>query len=343
MDYSVNNIPLEEIAECKPLNDSRTASTFNELYNIKNKKFIGTAKDFFYNEPINYFQVNDKSVLARKGTRPNTNLRAETTNPNLYFLTKFEDKEVWLLDSKLLFTDNQTTRTGIKIGSTEEDLQYVFLGLFGAGGGGSGGNAIANRQGRGGASGGTIFCMVKLDHEAIANVCDKNQLPMQCGLAGQGCKGSNQAQHGKYTGLYVNDNQCLCASGGNGANGPTTGLKGVSKSKGLSFITLISLDHGANGGMHDYAGESVPRTVTPSYAPSGENGSITFGGFANTTGNKASAGGNGPLGKGGNSNSKNGDNGDNANITGGGGGGNYYSFGTTRGGNGGNGCIKIYY
>ncbi len=343
MGYSVDNRPLEEIAECMPLEDSRTASEFNELYGIKNKKFIGTAKDFCYDEPLDYFLVKDKSVLAKKGTRPNTNLRGETTTPNQYYLTKFVDGEVWLLDTKLLYTDTQTARTGIKIGSIEEDLQYVFLGLFGAGGGGSGGNSWVGVQGRGGASGGTVFCVVKLCHDVVADVCDVNQLPLQCGAGGVGCKGNNSAQAGKFTGLYISEDICLCASAGGGAKEESCGTASPSKANGLDFVTVLALHSGANGGRYDYVGDSVPLTTTTQYAPQGENGSITFGGFTNFSNGQASAGGNGPLGKGGNSRGGNGDWGDDADLTGGGAGGNFTPFGTSKGGNGGSGCIKIYY
>ena len=345
MGYTVNGQELSLLAECQSKEDGRIESVFNDKFTeLSDMKYVSLADEFDYSESCNNFLVNNQAVLAKKGTRPNTNLRCDVAVPGLYYLTKFTDGEVWLLDNYIKFNDNSTARKGHKISDSNEDLQYVFLGLFGAGGGASGGNAIVNVNGRGGASGGAIFALVKLTHEEVIGICEANSLPLYCGAGGNGCTGSNSAQSGKYTGLYNGEGlPCIYASGGGGAQGEKRGIASKSEIKDLVFVTDISIVSGANAGVNGLVGESVIETTTTRFAPIGENGSITFGGYANDTGGRAGAGGNGPLGKGGNSYDGNGDWGDNGQLTGGGGGGNYKTFGTTRGGNGGHGTIRVYY
>lgn len=345
MGYTVNGQDLSIYAECQRSEDTRIASDFNDKYIEPGTiKHTSLAEGFEYNEPYEYFLYEGNAVLAKKGTRPNTNLRCEVSEAGLYYLTKFSDGEVWLLDQEIEYNNHTTIRSGYKIGDEKDDLQYVFIGLFGAGGGASGGNSAINVQGRGGASGGSVFALVKLVHESISEVCGINTLPIVCGQGGNGCRGNNVAQAGKLTGLYIREElPYIYASGGGGAYGQNRGVLVPSKTKDLHFVTVLTVISGANAGSNNNKGESVPITTTPQYAPIGENGSITFGGYVNSTGRWASAGGNGPLGSGGNSYGGNGDWGDSGQITGGGGGGNYRTFGTTGGGNGGNGVIRIYY
>lgn len=340
MEFAINMVDATKLCEVlKASGDNRTASAFMDFYKGKeNNRFVAFAPGYLYSKAKGYFNIHGNAVLAEKGTRPNCNERYRSTSPAIIYLIRFTDGEVRICSEALAYDTPITSRTGVVIGASDENIQYMFVGCFGAGGGGSGGNAITS--GVGGASGGAVFGCLALEHNN-SNL-PINTIPFTIGAGGNSVTGHNTGGNGGDSGLIVGGGSFIGA-GGNGADSGNVGQPRASVNDGISFLIPLGVTNGAAGGGEDSSGKAVPITGTQNYAPEGENSSISYGGFSNSADGRGGGGGNGPLGKGGNGPSGAGSGGNAGGITGGGSGGNFKAFGTTSSGKGGNGCVIIYY
>lgn len=336
-----NSINLNKIAELlRSSGDIRSAVQWSKTSERYVSSYNGYDQ-FFPSSKIDadYFASNTKILkdVAEIGTRPNCNLRLEVTIPGQYYLIKFSDGSVRLTTDSVSY---DSSPTGTIIAEADENIKFLICELLGGGGGGAGGGSIFS--GCGGASGGYILGLIKLEHEAGANWA-KNSLPLRVGSGGSGIRDRNQAGNGEDTGFWISNNLALCAAGGNGANGGDEGSARVSLIAGVDDIFhsfyIIQGRSGHNGGGHDNSG---PYEFT-GLGPAEENTKLTYPSFSSGSGTVYGGdGGNSVMAAGGSCPSGTGKNGNNGTGFGAGGAGGSGAP-TSTGGNGINGVIRFYY
>lgn len=331
-----NKINLGTIAEIARNNDDRMTTDINSR-----NRFVEYIDGYFYSRRIETdFNVKGKQmILSKKGTRPNTNLIYQSIDYGVTkYLIKFTKCDVWICDTEL--SCDGKDRNGIQIATEEEDLQYVFVALFGAGGGGSGSSLFPATSGDGGAGGGALFCCVRLEHDNFCS-CKRNTLPIVIGKGGQGSNGRNNGEDGLSTGYYYT-NEIYCIGGGGEGGRASVAKTTLSGNVGIPFIEEITVAHGGYGGLSQDNGQSIDKITTAQYGASQEKTQIgCYGTSGGISDGRGGGGGAGALGNGGNGKRYN-QNGEDGQLTAGGSGGSYGTA-ARKGGNGGHGEIRIYY
>ena len=360
-----NNTPIEDIY---PLEIADEGDTRPRAWS--NTKYIrGVSDRLSADRPeLNYFKINNLSAsFAAKGMCPRNTLRYSiTSNPStgIWYLIKIKDGSIWLTSTVYLepwkIENLQTTNEQFQIIPAEEDACILHIEMCGAGGGGSGGGgALCGAGGGGGAAVSFIISMIGTqltgdDKQYMRK--GVNRYLCYVGIGGEGVQDRNQAGDGGPSGFdsldgnytAVNSNISVICYGGKGANASNGGAPGILE---ISHGTYYSFPtDGCKGG--DEAGYST--ATFNEIIIKTENGGI---GNANTnaqqkivhgpysvTSTYTGAGGNSAFGPGAEPSTYTNVNGKNGQYPGtGGSGGSSKAFGSSKGGNGANGVINIYY
>lgn len=359
MPYLLGGKNIRTLVETEPTSGPRNST---ELGNSK-YLFGGKTHQTQYNEKIiadydGYMYSGDAGLkskflragsayftVAKKGNRPCPTYprrRWQSSTPATYWVNKFSDGEVWV-------STTYGSRTGTRISTAAENINYIFVMLIGPGGGGGGGSGTK----AGGGGGGGAFAY--LCHKLVLGWA--NRLYMAAGGAG-GAKNENGssgincqfAAFRDYNDIATSGVTTVNATGGIG--GRSGGNDGVGGSGGTassydtndSYIHRLDERTGTKGGNRGgNAGGSTPAYNTQAYTP--ENNRLDYGQGAGGQ----SAGGSGSGGGGGwfyghnGGNATSGGVGQDGGIGAGGGSGAYLIFSGYAGGKGGNSYAAIFY
>lgn len=289
------------------------------------------AKPYFSTPVVQYeqFKLNGVSIqFAPLGGRPRFNLRA-SYGAGAYSFSVSGDK---ILVNGTELTDASKSKT-----------RLVICELIGAGGGGSGGNALLS--GCGGGSG--AYAVFIVDFQKT------NQLVVTVGAGGAQAPNRGQASAGGNSDVrQSNSSQNLlsCGGGGGGYAGDI-GVAGVfTNSIGdASYIQLLFGVNGLSGttGVGEETSSCPQSTLTVGFEEESANFKRLVGGHSITsTGGGAGVGGSSQFGAGGKDGvggSYDGKSPDSTAYGAGGGGGHGRAFSQSNGGNGVDGILNIYW
>ena len=196
MPYRQGGTDILSLIETAPINDIRQAtgfSTSNYRYQGWNHqdwwgtKVIMNFDGYIYsgNSVVAARFMKDRMAnwfsISRKGCRPRMTYggrRWDTSTPNTYLVNKFADGEVWV-------STNFNERSGTRIGTAAENLQFVFVMLIGPGGGGGGGNGTTSGGGGGGGAF-AFFC-----HQLVAGRAHRLTVGSAGSAGGRGANGTS--------------------------------------------------------------------------------------------------------------------------------------------------------
>jgi hypothetical protein len=267
--------------------------------------------------------------VAAKGCRPGTKNRWSSSASGTYYLNRFSDGEVWI-------STTSNSRSGTRISTTSDNLQYVFVVLGAAGGGGGGATLTASAGGGGG--GGYSYCCVKLTDGSPATI--------KIGVGGGRGESKENGGSGQETRITMADGFFDGAFGGGGGKGGGND-SGAGGSGGSLLACTTTVHHsvgyktGGAGGDKNNAGTAAFANFT-NYSPEAQQVTYLTGSGGASGGSSGGGGGGGsPLGNGGNAISS--EAGADGMICAGGGGASYKAFNQHPGGTGGNGYCAILY
>ncbi len=349
MGYQLNGTDITTLCEIAwGSGDSRTKSDFNtskywfnggtRASKYPNEQFISYPSGYTYavdglNGKFSGFPTLKKTTYtaAARGYRPTSKYRYSTTTNSTQYINKFSDGEIWI-------SNTNSSRTGTRISTTEQDFKYIFMCLGGAGGGGGGGGPFASAGGGGG--GGYMYSLIKLSTSYVTT--------FTVGKLGAGGANDEDGSVGGNSSLLMRAgsrvaDQLIVYGGSGGEN--SAGGGGVSGSTyfgSVSYTKNVFSKSGANGGSKNNSGGSAYVNFN-NYTPEQEQIVYMTGSGGASGGSSGGGGGGGsPIGNGGKGGTK-GSSGSNGGACAGGGGGGYKAFGSTTGGNGGSGYVAIYY
>lgn len=271
--------------------------------------------------------------LAKKGYRPSLSIRYRGSFPNENrYLIRFDDGEIRLCE-QMYSTDTAIEyRRGDIIGTCDENIHYAYILLQGAGGGGSGSGAFLGAGG--GAAGALLVACVSLENRIWKFTCGSK------GIGGETTKwgnkgGDTMAECGDYK---------MVAPGGNG--GEYDGKKSTCELPicvDTDFCKCVLSVQGAMGGAPNGKGDKFKAVSGINYGHVSEE-PIKFLEVSEADvgfGLHGGGGGSSAFGKGGfgSAVSTVGGNGEGYGAGAGGAGQTI----AKRGGDGGDGCIVIYY
>ena len=356
MPFLIGGTDVNTLAETAALNDPREATGFSNsnyrYYGYTHQDWFGTKMIMNYAGYIysNEIGVNSRFLkagsafysVAAKGCRPFTRKLWDTSTPNLYYVNRFSDGEVWV-------STTPASRTGTRISTASQNIKYVFTMLIAPGGGGGGGNGTVS--GGGGGGGSFLF----LCHQLVDNWIYRLYVGEGGAAGARNSDGGNGGQcqaalfrDTNWAGSGVTSINIFGGSGaGGGNNSGNAGAGGNSASSPTSnsYIQIIDQYKGMDGGSKNNAGGSSPNTNTTAYNP--ENSRLNFGSGSGGTGASNGGGGGGSgwyfgvnhAGGNGGGGSAGGD----GAIGAGGGGGAWMLFAGYTGGSGGNGYAALFY
>ena len=356
MGFLINGTNVRTLSEVQPLNDIRQATGFSSS-NFRHQGW--THEDWWGTKMImnhsGYIYSGDSGVstrflrngsaffsVSRRGHRPRMTFGArrwDTSVPNTYFVNKFADGEVWV---STIFN----SRTGTRIGTAAEDLQFLFIMLIGPGGGGGGGSGTTSGGG-GGAGAFAFFC-----HRLIAGRVQRVFVGAggDAGARNTNGGGSGNCQFATFTdinNLGTSGVTMMNAMGGgggrSGGNNGTAGSGGGVLTSTPNSTNIHRLDErtGANGGSRNNAGSGTGALRTTAYTPEGNR--LDFGQGSGGTGPSGGGGGGGWFWGHNGGNGGDWSAGGNGGIGAGGGGGAWVIFAGHEGGRGGNGYAALFY
>lgn len=318
MPYQIGGVDIRTLAETAATSDPREATGFTTSKYLYNGY---THQDWFGQKMImnyggyNYSKecgIGSKFLrsgsayfsVAARGFRPCPTYgrrRWDSSTPNTYYVNKFSDGEVWV-------STTFNSRTGTRISTAAENIQYVFTMIIGPGGGGGGGSGTANAGGGGGGA------FAFLCHRLVAGWVYR--IYIGAGSSGGGANtngsGSDNCQSAMFTDINnlgssgVTMVNAMGGGGGRSGGNSGTGGGGGSISTYTSNSTYIQrLDErtGMSGGNKGSGGGTSPNYDTQVYTPEGHR--LNYGQGAGGTGNAGGGGGGGWFfghggGKGGN-------------------------------------------
>lgn len=359
-----NDTPIEDIY---PLEIADEGDTRPRAWS--NAKYIKGSSDRFQSRPeLNNFRNNNSQPqFAAKGMSPRNTLRYSiTSNPStgLWYLIKIKDGSIWLTSTlysqpwtleSLTTTDEQ-----FQIIPAEVDACELYIEMCGAGGGGSGGGgALCGAGGGGGATACFKISMIgtQLFNDDLQYMRKGvNRYVCYVGTGGEGVQDRKKAGDGGPSGfgslpgnyIALNYDLSVICYGGKGANAsdggepgtvelsvggcypfPTAGCKGGDEA-GYSTATFNQVTINVRtGGLSDL---DINAQQTIIHGPYSVESTYT------------GAGGNSAFGPGAKPSTYININGKNGQYPGtGGSGGSSKAFSSSKGGNGANGVINIYY
>ncbi len=360
MPYQIGGINIRTLAETAAINDPREGTGFtNSKYlfggathqNQYGTKMLVNYDGYMYSNEIgikNRYLRNGSAAfpVAAKGYRPcptYSRRRWDSSTAGTYYANKFSDGEVWV-------STTFNSRTGTRISTAAENIQFLFVMLVGPGGGGGGGNGT--KAGGGGGGGSFAF----LCHRLVAGWVHR----IYIGGGGSGGArntnggGSGNCQFSTFT--NINDlgssgvTMVNAIGGGGGQSGGNDGASGgggsvSSYDSNNSYIRRLDERTGTSGGARGgNSGGSTAAYQTESYTP--ENNRLDYGqgaGGTNPNGSGGCGGGGWFFGHNGGAGGNNGGNGSPGGIGSGGGAGAWAVFAGGSGANGGNGYAALFY
>lgn len=360
-----NNTPIEDIY---PLEIADEGDTRPRAWS--NAKYIKGSRDRVYDDrpELTYFKNNgNRAEFAGKGMSPRNTLRYSiTSNPStgLWYIIKIKDGSIWLTSKVYAqpwtIERLSTTAEQFEIIPAEEDACKLYIEMCGAGGGGSGGGgALCGAGGGGGASACFAITMIgtELRNDDTQYVRKGvNRYVCYVGTGGQGVQDRNQAGDGGPSGfsglagnyMALNSDISIICHGGKGANASDGGAPGtveITSGGCYPFPTA-----GCKGGDESGYSTTTFNQVTINMRVAGisdidvnEQQEIVHGPYS-VESTYTGAGGNSAFGPGAEPSTYTDINGKNGTYPGtGGSGGSAKAFNSSRGGNGANGVINIYY
>jgi hypothetical protein len=358
--YLKNGVNIRNITEIATTSDPRIASNFSTskfLFNGKTHeaqygtKMIAHYDGYMYSSEAgikNSFRRNGVASFAvsARGYRPfptYTRRRWQSSTAGTYYVNKFSNGEVWV-------STTYNSRTGTRISTTSEDIQFLFVLLVGPGGGGGGGNGTK----AGGGGGGGSFAY--LCHRLVAGWVHR----IYIGAGGSGGArntnggGGDNCQFSTFTDInnlgYSGVTTVNASGGGAGRSGANDGVGGSggtvsSYDANNSYIRRLDERTGTSGGARGgNAGGSTSAYQTQSYTPEGNR--LDYGqgeGGTNPNGSGGCGGGGWFYGHNGGAGGNNGGNGSSGGIGAGGGAGAWAVFAGGSGASGGNGYAALFY
>jgi hypothetical protein len=297
MAYNIGGVNIETLAETAATSDPRSASglststqfTFggNTYQDATGRKFIVNQAGYIYSEDVNNGKYKSLGFfnLARRGCRPYTRKIWDTFTPSTYYVNRFSDGEVWVATTP-------NSRSGTRISTTTQNIQYVFTMLIAGGGGGGGG---ANTKAGGGGGGGSFAFLC---HRLVDNWIYRLYVGAG-GAAGAvktdgGVGGQCQAAMFRDTNYSSSGVTTFNIFGGSGGiSGSDDGQGGEGGRMGTpytgTYMHVIDQLAGMSGGYRGNAGASSPNSYTTGYNT--ENSRLNFGSGAGGTAPGSGGGG----------------------------------------------------
>ena len=362
-----NNTPIEDIypLEIADEGDTRPRAWSNAKYIM-----AINGKDRPSRPELEHFKNNNSpAYFAAKGMCPRNRLRYSiTSNPStgLWYIIKIKDGSIWLTNKVYAqpwkLERLSTTAEQFEIIPAEEDACKLYIEMCGAGGGGSGGGgALCGAGGGGGAAATFTINMIGTrltgsDTQYIRK--GVNRYVCYVGTGGEGVQDRNQAGDGGPSGFSglpdnydaPNYNISVICNGGKGANASNGGAPGTAELDGGNYYP-IPTDGCKGGDEAGYSTATFNQVMTNTQFGLGTTASATTNaqqtmvhGPYSVESTYTGAGGNSAFGPGAEPSTYTDINGKNGTYPGtGGSGGSAKAFSSSRGGNGANGVINIYY
>ena len=307
MAYNIGGINIENLAETAPTSDTRNSSSWTtstlmtfggQTYqNATGRKFIMNSEGYIYSGDANNgkYRGAGQYNLSRCGCLPKASYagrRWDSSTAGTYYVNKFSDGEVWV-------STTFNSRSGTRIGTAAENIQYVFIMLIGPGGGGGGGNGT--KAGGGGGGGSFAF----LCHRLVEGRVNRIYIGGggSAGARNSNGVGSGNCQFSTFTDINnlgssgVTTVNAMGGGGGqSGGNDGGGGGGGSVNSYDSSNINIHRLDErtGTSGGSRGgNNGGSTPAYSTQNYSPEGNRLDYGQGGGGGHTGGSGSGGGGG--------------------------------------------------
>ena len=162
MPYQIGGVNIRTLAETAAASDPREGTGFSSskyLYEGSThqdhfgQKMITNHSGYMYSNECGIgsrFLRNGSAYfsVAAKGCRPcptYARRRWDSSAAGTYYVNRFSDGEVWV-------STTFNSRTGTRISTASDNMQYIFVILIGPGGGGGGGNGTKAGGGGGGGS-----------------------------------------------------------------------------------------------------------------------------------------------------------------------------------------------
>ena len=344
-----NNIGNEaelKITWSSQLNNSqyKQAIPFIKEDNTNIVTYYDGYNTFFPTEPIktNLFLNGQEILIAPKGTRPICKVNTQRISKEVagqYYLIKFSDGSVRLTTNDVEYT---AAPEGELVCEAWEDVKYIIFELQGAGAGGSGGSAVL--AGVGGGAGSYILGLLKIEHEAHpAGYWKQNSLPIKIAAGTVGSSNRGKAADADYSGFYGSDDVCLKANGGIGADGGDAGGSPVPTINGMEDIFHAFTASSSGSGSIGTASASIGAYTSPILALEEGWNLLSYPEYS-TYADVSGGGGCTHFGEGGSGKAFTGTNGEDGKAPGtGGAGGTSKAFGSTTGGAGRDGLLRLYY
>lgn len=316
--FSINIANKYGVTECKLTSNNKIRKNNNGLKDSIGKIFVtSSGTNIGGNNSLGAIKVGGNPVnIALQGCRP-IGIPIAQLSPGIHYLNRI-DNTTWL-------SSKPNSATGIKL---EYNPKYIHAEVLGAGGGGGGSSAVYASSGGGGGG----YCYIAL------SIPDNSFLQLIVGTKGNGGNPKERGNDGKASMiLNANGSEICYAGGGYGGdiNNASGGYFGESRGG------LINLN-GAHGGAKEISGESISESIIRLDKPE-----TTTWLRGNTHGGKSL--GNNYGGGGGASVFSNGANADSnttplsAGFGAGGAGAGFKAITSSKGGDGGDGLINLYY
>lgn len=359
MAYLINGVNIRNIAEVATASDPRNASSFTTSKYL----FNGNTHEAHYGTKMlinydGYMYSNEAGIknkflrngniyysVSAKGCRPcptYTRRRWQSSTAGTYYVNKFSDGEVWV-------SATYNSRTGTRISTASENIQYLFVMLIGPGGGGGGGNG--SKAGGGGGGGSFAY----LCHKLVAGWVHRIYIGPggSAGARNTNGGGSENCQFSTFTDInnlgYSGVTTVNALGGGGGRSGGNDGVGGSggavsSSDSNNSYIRRLDERTGTGGGSRGgNAGGSTSAYQTQSYSPENQRLDYGQGAGGQPDGGSGSGGGGGWFYGHNGGNATSGGAGQDGGIGAGGGSGAWVVFAGHPGGKGGNGYAALFY
>ena len=353
MPYRQGGTDILSLIETAPINDIRQATGFStsnyRYWGWSHQDWWGTkvimdysgyiysgnsivAARFLKERTVNWFSI------SRKGCRPRMTYggrRWDTSSPNTYYVSKFADGEVWV-------GTTHNSRTGTRVGTAAENLQFVFVMLIGPGGGGGGGNGTTSGGGGGGGAF-AFFC-----HRLVVDRVHRLTVGSGGGAGARNTNGGggSNTQFATFSDMtfgtgFTTMNATGGVGGRSGGNSGDGGAGGETPWPSSNGTNIHRLDerNGMSGGNRGNNGSGNGALRTTAYTPEGQR--LDYGQGGGGTGNNGGGGGSGWYF--GHNGGAGGGTGGDGGIGAGGGGGSWVLFAGHPGGSGGNGYAALFY
>lgn len=354
MAYYINGVNVTALAETLPTTDAREATGFT----TSNYKYSGyTHQDWFGTKmAMNYdgyiysgeCGIGGKYLkggsawfsVSKKGCRPMPVARWISSSPGMWFINKFSDGEVWVSTAAY-------TKSGTRISTSSENINYIYVAICGSGGGGGGSSGTVSGGGGGGGCFSyscrmlsTGFFLRVVIHDGGAGGSGNSNGTSGTNTQVEGYRSVDYGTSGVYS--FSAYGGSAGQSGGNGGGGGSGGtMNPYTPSNGGGYTYRITENDGASGGSKNNGGGSTSSSTTSAYNP--ENKTYRYGGGSGGGGNYGGGGAGSWVGYSGGKGGAAYEAGGSGGAGAGGGGGAFVLFSSRDGGKGGSGYVEIMY